>query len=576
MPLKQWERVCGLLGAVLIAAGLLCGRPAPDSRREITIHTTPSRPGERACHAPATVLRARTPIGPLGAAVLLHGLAANRRIMTMLGESLAAAGFLVYLIDLPGHGDNTDPFSFSRAEECSGAVVELLLQRGEITLDRTVLVGHSLGGDIAIRLADRFTARATIAISPGPLLPVPGVPAHLHVYDMPKQTPDTLLIFSGGFDVPGFAYGAKEMLARFGGEIAPAHDGFHPRQLVTIPATHTSLVFDERVRSMSAAWAQNAMEPYLIPLEGGSPGPLDRFLDVALPLGVVLLFPGLASHLTLLSRFIVGTCAESNERMGFGRVALIWAGGAVAGTAFVAAWDPLRFLRLYTGSYLASLALVFGAIAIAGSRLGRFPGPLGSVGLAPRVPPPSGNLEAYAWRRLIRIVAVWLLFGGAMAFYLVLAFGWAFSLSLGDLWMNSVRWWRFLILIPCVLPYSFAEELVVGAPSRYWRHERNEHGAAMGWQDHEPAWTRWWAGAQRLLRWITLRFLLWAPMVAALFLVRSDHVLAAVMAPAFLAVSLGQRLGADVIRRRAGSLVPGAIFSAILAAWFIAAVFPLT
>jgi hypothetical protein len=45
----------------------------------------------------------------------------------------------------------------------------------------------------------------------------------------------------------------------------------------------------------------------------------------------------------------------------------------------------------------------------------------------------------------------------------------------------------------------------------------------------------------------------------------------------FLALfSILQRLGADVLRKRTGSIAAAVLFSAILAAWFVAAVFPLT
>jgi hypothetical protein len=46
---------------------------------------------------------------------------------------------------------------------------------------------------------------------------------------------------------------------------------------------------------------------------------------------------------------------------------------------------------------------------------------------------------------------------------------------------------------------------------------------------------------------------------------------------AYLALfSIGQRLGADAVRRRTGSAAAAAFFGAILGAWFIAAAFPLT
>jgi hypothetical protein len=45
----------------------------------------------------------------------------------------------------------------------------------------------------------------------------------------------------------------------------------------------------------------------------------------------------------------------------------------------------------------------------------------------------------------------------------------------------------------------------------------------------------------------------------------------------FLALfSIAQRLGADALRKRTGSAAAAILFSAILVAWFVAAVFPLT
>ncbi|GEM_PF-806996 len=584
MPVKRWEKVCAALGVLLIAAGmlserlpanLLFGRLPADSRREILIENATARAADDVCQVPTTVLRVPPWQKPLGAGVVFHGLAANRRLMTLLGESLANGGLTAYLIDLPGHGDNTDPFSFARAEECAAAVVEHLIGRGEITLDRTVLVGHSLGGDIAMRLADRFTARATIAISPGPLVSVPGIPDHLHIYDMPKRAPDTLLILAGGFDVPGFAYGAREMMRQFGGELTPSSAGYrrgHPRKLTMVDATHTSLVFHHQVLLWSSEWARRALGEPNSPL-GRSPL---RWLQVqAAPLGVVLLFPGLVTLLTLISWSAAGAQGAEQEPLAFSRTAAIWAAGGVLAVLAVAAADPLAFLGLYTGSYLTSCVLVVGLISFAGIRRASLPVPTVSFGAASRVPPPSGDCKRYAIHLFSRMPASRLVIGGGMALYLVLAFGWAFSQSLGDLRMNAERWWRFLALIPFMLPYSVAEELVVGGPWRSWRHKKNESCRAEGCREHEPAGRRWLGATGRLLRWLTLRFLLWAPMVAAIFVLGSEHILAAVMAPSFLVVSLGQRLGADVIRRRSGSFLAGAIFSAILAAWFIAAVFPM-
>ena len=86
--------------------------------------------------------------------------------MTYLGEDLAGHGLRAYLFDLPGHGDNQDAFTFPRTLQCATAAVESLIRAGKIDPRTTIFVGHSMGGAIAIRMADREPVLATIAISP--------------------------------------------------------------------------------------------------------------------------------------------------------------------------------------------------------------------------------------------------------------------------------------------------------------------------------------------------------------------------------------------------------------------------
>ena len=58
--------------------------------------------------------------------ILIHGLSANRRLMTYLGEDFAGHGIRAFLVDLPGHGDSTDSFTFGRAQQCATAAVDSL------------------------------------------------------------------------------------------------------------------------------------------------------------------------------------------------------------------------------------------------------------------------------------------------------------------------------------------------------------------------------------------------------------------------------------------------------------------
>ena len=74
------------------------------------------------CHTPATILEPPAGVSAIGSAIFLHGLGANRRTMMYLGDDFAGHGFRTYLLDLPGHGDNTDPFTFAKAEQCADTV----------------------------------------------------------------------------------------------------------------------------------------------------------------------------------------------------------------------------------------------------------------------------------------------------------------------------------------------------------------------------------------------------------------------------------------------------------------------
>ena len=121
-----------------------------------------------------------------------------------------------------------------------------------------------------------------------------------------------------------------------------------------------------------------------------------------------------------------------------------------------------------------------------------------------------------------------------------------------DVWLNDARWLRFPFLLVAMLPYAFAEEWALGAP---------RSSAIDVWR--------------RLLRALALRGILWAAMLLAFLLLHSNQILIPLLTLFLALVSVAQRLGADALRRRSGSAAAAAVFSAILAAWYIAAVFPL-
>jgi len=62
----------------------------------------------------------------------------------------------------------------------------------------------------------------------------------------------------------------------------------------------------------------------------------------------------------------------------------------------------------------------------------------------------------------------------------------------------------------------------------------------------------------------------------AFFALASGQILLPILVVQFALFSAAQGLVSDALRRRTGSLAAAALFGAILTAWFVAAVFPIT
>jgi len=91
--------------------------------------------------------------------VLIHGLAASLHDWDDLVPELAQHGYAAYALDLLGHGESAKPDS--RAYEMDWVFDHLAAWIDSLGLDQPpVLVGHSLGGYLALDYARRFPARA--------------------------------------------------------------------------------------------------------------------------------------------------------------------------------------------------------------------------------------------------------------------------------------------------------------------------------------------------------------------------------------------------------------------------------
>ena len=94
-------------------------------------------------------------------AVLVHGITSSAETMWELGEGLAAAGWAVTAVDLPGHGGSAATESYLFPD-----VADALARQLGTGLD--LFVGHSLGGAIGTVLLARHpqTAHRAVLIDP--------------------------------------------------------------------------------------------------------------------------------------------------------------------------------------------------------------------------------------------------------------------------------------------------------------------------------------------------------------------------------------------------------------------------
>lgn len=98
---------------------------------------------------------AALPQGGAATVVLLHGLFDSHKGWRDLPQRLARRGLAVLAPDLPGHGDN--PVSAQSLDEAATVMAGLLAQ--QIPGGELVLVGHSFGAALAVRLAARLGPR---------------------------------------------------------------------------------------------------------------------------------------------------------------------------------------------------------------------------------------------------------------------------------------------------------------------------------------------------------------------------------------------------------------------------------
>jgi pimeloyl-ACP methyl ester carboxylesterase len=84
--------------------------------------------------------------------LFIHGFCENKDLWQAFEQKLSA-GYQTLSLDLPGFGESTDNRNYESIDAMAREIRKLL---GDLQIERCVVSGHSLGGYVALALADLF------------------------------------------------------------------------------------------------------------------------------------------------------------------------------------------------------------------------------------------------------------------------------------------------------------------------------------------------------------------------------------------------------------------------------------
>lgn len=401
------------------------------------------------------------------------------------------------------------------------AVARYLEKEFKVTPDRLVVVGHSLGGGVALEVARAVNAAAVVSLAGLERRVAPGEP----------RNP---LFITAKIEIPDLRRAADRMHAHALRAEPSGQAGAGRAARLEFLATHSSLPLHSAVQRAIVNWTNRAVPGAGLSLPPGFNAWLLGLEAATLFFLAALFVPlaGLAGW--VLNPEPMGEVAPETRFTPWSPVH-IFGYALLAGGAGVSAlhllkffgWPyPLGFLRLDGASYLASLLL------------------LSTIWLLPA-------LLHLPWVRDQREAAAKAGLAAALAAYLIVVAGGFSTWQLFDLWPTWARLGKMLLLAPLLFLYALGEELL---------------GRSYAKGPRAPS------AFDAFLAW---RLALFGAIVyGALFLGTGEAALV-VMGIPLLLLSLLEYFFAAALYRSLWSAYAGAVLKTLLLAWILATLFPL-
>jgi len=106
-----------------------------------------------------------------GSIILVHGSWGSSAMWMGYTQLLASSGWDVYALDLRGHGRSEGEVAGATMKDYANDITQVIIEN---ELENPVIIGHSMGGLVALMYATEHGVRAVVAIDPSPSKEVQG------------------------------------------------------------------------------------------------------------------------------------------------------------------------------------------------------------------------------------------------------------------------------------------------------------------------------------------------------------------------------------------------------------------